>query len=61
MYHAGLYNKILEFIKKNIKSGRQSIIIIKKDSKSLEGFSEEYIGEITPKVICFEGVKLYKC
>lgn len=58
-YHAGLYNRILEFIRKNIK-GKQTVIVIKRNSKVIEGFSEEYVGNIKSKAVDFEGVKLYK-
>lgn len=58
-YHAGLYKRILEFIKSKIE-GKQYIIVIRKDSKFKEGFSEEYLGMIVSKAVDFEGVKLYK-
>lgn len=56
-YHAGLHDRIIDFVKKNIKNG-QTVLFIRKDN-SLEGFVEECIGNIS-KAKDFEGVKLYK-
>lgn len=57
-YQALLHSQILDFLKKNI-SGRQQILILRRDNTCYEGFSDEYLNWPSNKVK-FNGLSLYR-
>lgn len=57
-YNANLYTQILDMLRRYI-TGKQKVLILKKDNLNLEGFSVEYINWESD-IIDFDGVKLFK-
>lgn len=57
-YHAGLYDRVLKWLEKNIKKSER-ILVLKRNTHTMEGFEERYFNWESDAVD-FDGVKLFK-